>query len=189
MKEVWKPIFRYEDRYEVSNLGRIRSIARTGFHPKNKGGGTHNFKVSQKFLAINISKTTGYQVVSLSRNGRGIIKNVHRLLALAFLPGHFEGACVNHKNGVRGDNRLSNLEWVTHAQNVKHGYEVLGNKSLGGKKRSVTVVNRKLTEEKVLEIRRLRKQGLLLTEIAAKFGILPSYVATIANRRQWAWLK
>lgn len=189
MTEIWRPVLNYEDRYEISSLGRVRSIARVGFHPKNKYGKTHKFIVNQKLLSLSISKTTGYQMVSLHKNGKGTTKDVHRILAMAFIPGYFEGACVNHKNGIRSDNSLSNLEWVTYSQNTKHGYDVLGNKSKGGKEKSISVANRKLTEEKVLEIRRLRKQGLLLTDIASKFGIHPSYVATIANRRQWAWLK
>lgn len=104
------------DDYEVSNYGRFRSIDRvvvsvTGY-VRNLSG-----KNIKPFLA----KWTGYLQVKI--HGKKI--NAHRIVAMAFCQGYREGLVVNHKNGIRTDNRSENLEWITPSENVSHGYRVL----------------------------------------------------------------
>lgn len=80
----------------------------------------------------------GYFYVGLRENGRWVKKRVHRLVAEAFIPNPENKPFINHKNGIRTDNRIENLEWVTNSENMLHGYRVLGNKGawLGKKGKS-----------------------------------------------------
>lgn len=117
-QEIWKPIEAYPG-YEISNHGRVRSLDR---YVRCLGNSQRMIK--GQLLRCFISRSTGYMQIALSGNR----KSVHRLVAEAFCSGWFEGAVVNHKNGVRDDNRASNLEWVTISENLKHGFRVLGAK-------------------------------------------------------------
>jgi hypothetical protein len=106
--EIWKNIDGYDGDYECSNLGRIRTnIAFKGHYSRIMSGGNLN----------------GYLRVSLYKNGvqKGFL--IHRLVALTFLPNKNNFSVVNHKNGIKSDNRVENLEWVTMSDNIKHAYE------------------------------------------------------------------
>ena len=120
--EQWKQT---TDRwYEVSNLGNVRSISRKVQCGPMTASGTR--MVGGSLLKPFISKSTGYLQVNLSNRKR---VNVHRLVAEAFCDGHFDGAYVNHKNGIRTDNRAENLEWCTQSENNAHAFRELGRKS------------------------------------------------------------
>lgn len=121
--EVWA-MAKNSDHHEVSSLGGIRSlphVVRCGPPPgiRRVGGVT---------LKPFMSTATGYlQVVFADRKKH----SVHRLVAHAFCGGYFDGAVVNHKNGVKTDNRALNLEWVTQGQNNQHAYSTLDRKGSG----------------------------------------------------------
>lgn len=109
MAEVWKDIKGYESLYQVSNFGRVKSL------------------LSDKERILKSSKNTqGYLKVNLCIDGLSITKKVHRLVCEAFLPNLENKRTVNHKNGIRSDNRLENLEWATDSENNKHAYNELG---------------------------------------------------------------
>ncbi|MBR6375111.1 MAG: NUMOD4 motif-containing HNH endonuclease [Alloprevotella sp.] len=103
--EIWHKCEVPYTRYEVSNLGRVRN-ARTGrvLRPWDNG--------------------RGYLQVYLWYKGK-IVQYVHNLVATAFVEGWREGLQVNHKNGVKTDNRAENLEWVTSSENRQHACDVL----------------------------------------------------------------
>ena len=113
MKEIWKDIPGYEGLYQVSNIGRVKSLDRTVNHSK--------FGVVRrtgKLLALCVN-SKGYIVVILYKGAKRMPCFVHRLVATAFL-GEHEGMEVNHIDCDRANNRTDNLEWVTHLQNMHH---------------------------------------------------------------------
>ena len=100
MSEVWKDIPEF-DQYEVSDLGNVRN------------------KKSQRVM-IKFQSDSGYQRITLRCNKKYVTRDVHRLVALAFLPNPEGKATVNHKNRVKNDNRLENLEWATQREQILH---------------------------------------------------------------------
>lgn len=118
MREEWRDIKGYEGRYQVSNFGRVRSLDRKTV--KSDGVIQHS---KGKLLSL-YKSTTGYLQTRIE-GGKHII--VHRAVAEAFLSHKDSDNVVNHKNGVRTDNRSENLEWTTFSGNTLHGVHVTKN--------------------------------------------------------------
>lgn len=112
--EIWKAVPGYEDLYEVSNYGRVRSAD----HYVNHYYGAR--LVRGKLLKPQLARN-GYLVVSLGRKDKHRL--VHRLVAEAFLPREKEQIEVNHKNLIKTDNRVENLEWTTKHENMQHAHD------------------------------------------------------------------
>lgn len=114
MQEIWKDIPGYEELYQASNLGRIRSLDR---EISVNGGNQHTrFMCKQiKKGKIRKSKLTkdGYYEIGLIKNGKTKFIRTHRLIAMAFIPNPNNYPVINHKNHNRLDNRSDNLEWCT----------------------------------------------------------------------------
>jgi hypothetical protein len=119
MTEIWRPVSGSRF-YEVSNIGRVKSLSRV-VRCGNRGDGVRT--IPERILTASIFSKTGYPYVQLEDRRN---TSVHRLVAMAFCPGHAPGLVVNHKNGNRIDNRAENLEWVTHGENIKHSFRELG---------------------------------------------------------------
>jgi hypothetical protein len=117
MTEQWRPVVGYEGLYEVSDHGRVRSVERIVPHATF---GT----VKRKSVMLRQSLTNkGYSRVVLAKCGSNLAKNVHRLVADAFLGPRPEWSTqVNHKNKSRTDNRSCNLEWSSNSHNGRHRY-------------------------------------------------------------------
>lgn len=109
MKEVWEKIENFPF-YEVSNLGRVRS---------------KRFNKT-KILKQDTDKN-GYKQLNLSRNKVSYKVKVHRIVAETFIENTENKKQVNHINGVKGDNRITNLEWATGSENINHSMYCLGN--------------------------------------------------------------
>lgn len=124
MSEAWKVVAGFEGKYEVSDLGRVRSVSRKATVANRWGTLTHR-AVSGRILNPLLC-TNGYVRVQL---GRANAVLVHRLVAAAFCEGQTAGLEVNHKNGRRDDNRAVNLEWVTRSDNHRHSYRELDRKT------------------------------------------------------------
>ncbi len=105
MKEIWKPIAGYNGLYQASNIGRVR----------RNGTILHNFLGTNKYLNVD-----------LYLNGEKKQHRVHRLVAAAFIPNPENKPTVNHKDGDKQNNIVTNLEWATRSENILHSYRELG---------------------------------------------------------------
>lgn len=170
--ERWLPVnWRgFEKHYSVSSLGRIRSeITRPG---------TTAGKIKSCFAGQH-----GYVLAALSVGGVNHRVGLHQLVALAFIPNPEGKRCVNHKNGNRADNRVENLNWMTHKENSQHAMKDLG--WAEKRKRGSAHFRAKVTEAIVMEIRRKAAAGVMLKDIAAEVGLNASTVSSIVARRYW----
>lgn len=129
MEEIWKDIVGYEGLYQISNLGRVKSLR------FNK----------EKVLSTSKNTKTKYVHISLCKNKVNKKHYIHRLLGDAFVDNKEGKPHINHKNGIRDDNRVENLEWVTPKENHMHKYYTLNYKQH----------RRKHTEQEVLKIREM----------------------------------
>ena len=153
-KEIWRAIKGYEGLYEVSNMGRIKSVERTARCGLN--GGCYR-TVSEKILKADIS-SNGYLLIGLSKGGKVNRYSIHRLVAEAFIPNIDNLPCINHIDENKENNCVENLEWVTYKENNNHGThnEKLSEKLRGrkqseesNKKRAEKLRGRKLSEETI----------------------------------------
>lgn len=104
--ELWKPIKEFEGIYEVSNLGNVRNVS----------NGLHNYRILKQH-----HDKDGYLRVGLSLNNKKYTKYVHRLVAESFIKNQYNKPFVNHKDEVKDNNNVSNLEWVTCIENNNYG--------------------------------------------------------------------
>lgn len=168
-REIWKPVVGYEGFYEVSNLGRVKSI--------RSGKGTYIGRIVRGGHIYN-----GYAMVNLSKYGIPKFFTVHRLVAFAFLgnpptPKHE----INHKNLIRTDNRVENLEWCTHLENMRHSYRN-SNRNQGNERNG----NARLTWESVREIRRIYSEGgITQPNLAKVFNVSPTTIWDVVNNKRW----
>lgn len=113
VNEIWRDVVGYEGRYQVSNLGRIKSLnyLRTG---------------KEKVLKPSVTDT-GYYRVQLCKNGKSVGIALHRLIATTFIANPDNKRCVDHINTIRTDNRVENLHWCTHKENSNNELSRLHN--------------------------------------------------------------
>ena len=169
-----KEIPEFEGLYSITKDGKVWS------HPKvwsRKDGTTskHDGKWMKPYSIM------GYPAIVLTNgNGKRCKFLVHRLVALTYLP--VPKLQVNHINGIRDDNNLKNLEWVTNTENARHAQTLPWVGHPVGEKTHCA----KLTDLKVKEIRSIVKAGThSYTQLAAKFAIDVSAISRIVNRQSW----
>ena len=109
--EIWKDVQGYEGLYQVSNLGRVKSVDRV----VHRSDGINMFRTGKIKNAHDNGR--GYLVVSLYKHNKGQFNYVHRLVAQAFIANPDNLPAIDHLNCNRADNKVTNLEWVTYSEN------------------------------------------------------------------------
>ena len=158
-KEIWKDIPNYEGLYQVSNLGRVKSL-----------------KLDKERVLKPGLNSQGYHSVALYEDGVRKTNSVHRLVMLAFADE--SDLQVNHINGIKTDNRLENLEYCTNAENHRHAADI-GLKAKGEKQG-----HSKLTEDQAKAIK-YGHQGMTHRGIAKIYGIANTQVSAIRSGKTW----
>lgn len=176
MEEIFKPSAVFPDCYDVSNYGNVKS-----YHGKGK------------ILKPSKSKN-GYLMVILSEYGASKGMSVHRLVALSFIGECPIGCAVNHKDGNKQNNLLTNLEYVTYSENslhaiasglqihatgANHGSAKYPGRWKGGNRQT------KISVDDVLDIRKQFSEGIDRRIIARQYDITPTYVSDIVIRKRW----
>ena len=114
-KEVWVDIKGYEGLYQISTMGNVKSLSR---QVKHSNGGLKVLK--ERMLKTRVNSTTGYREVGLSKDGKQKFHHIHKLVAEAFIDNPHRLPVVNHIDGCKTNNDISNLEWVTCSENIRH---------------------------------------------------------------------
>lgn len=172
-REQWRSVVGYEGWYEVSNHGRVRRMK------------SYRSTFVGRILKLGINR--GYLRVVLSRGGSIKGARVHQLVTAAFIGPCPDGKEVNHIDGDKTNNYVSNLEYLTPSENHRHAYRI-------GTHLPTRVYGRKnprnqriLTEEEVLSIRnRIGRETQ--KSIGESFGVCRSTISKIATGRSWGWL-
>ena len=171
-REIWKSVVGFEGIYEVSNLGQVRSLDRID------DGGAHRFGILKKATLSD----KGYMRVTLTKGGVQRHHSVHTLVLNAFTGSKPIGTEAAHDNGIRNDNRDSNLFWKTPTANNKdrrrHGTLPMGETHPGAKISEVTA--------RLIKARLIGEP--LSRDVAAEFHISKHIVDAIRSGRSWTHL-
>jgi hypothetical protein len=165
MHEEFKDVVGFEDLFTVSNFGNVFS------------------KRSNRILK-QYKNANGYFVVATRIGGRkGVAKcfKVHRLVAEAFITNSCNKPCINHRDGVKTNNSVTNLEWVTHSENSLHAVKNKLTNYVKGELHPHSV----LKQDDVELIRHLLKKSLGYRKIAKKLGLSVGAVSGVVYNRNW----
>jgi hypothetical protein len=179
--EEWREIPQFEGLYEVSCLGRIRSIR----HLVVFSNGTK--RMMGGIIIKPMFSHAGYHQVNLYRDRKCITTKVHRAVAAAFIPNPIGYEQVNHLDFSRTNNCVQNLEWCSAGQNTNHLIEA--GRLIRGKNKPLA----KLTDEDVLKIRELHKAEMkqvrckrgFVAELANRFGVSKSAITQVVSKASW----
>jgi hypothetical protein len=166
----------YEGLYFATEDGNIFSHERLIIIPRNGAAYLKN----EHLVKPNKGKK-GYLLVTLCKNGKKTTHSIHRLIAKSFIENLENKPQVNHKNGIKDDNNIKNLEWCSRSENILHAYKT-------GLLRSPKGVDHKLSklnDYKVRQIRKMLNTGISQLEIGKKFKIEQSTISRIKNNKRW----
>jgi len=167
--EIWKDITGYEGLYQVSNYGRVKKID-SSYRNINK----------KRILSQTLSKTEYYYVYL--RNTSLKRRSVHRLLAIHFIPNPNNYPEINHINGIRNDNRIENLEWCNHQQNILHARRVL-KKGVG-----VNHYRAKFNTEQIKDIKEKHTYySKSIADLAKEYSVTSSTIKRIIDNKSYVY--
>lgn len=172
VKEQWKSVPGYKGIYEVSDLGRVRSLDRVTNHGRRRKG-----------RILSICEKSRYRMTVLAAGGTNTTFRISRLVCLLFNGFPTCGMEVNHKNGNKHDDRAENLEWCSKAENQIHacrtGLRKLGEESYQAK----------LTNKQVQEIRAKYARGITShAKLAYAYGVSRSAICAILSKKNWKYI-
>lgn len=163
MEEIWKDVKDYKGLYQVSNIGNVKSLR------------------NNKILKFLYRRKEAYASVILCDDKKRKQFTVHRLVCVAFLLNPENKEQVNHKNGIKNDNRLENLEWVTRSENIIHAFNIGLKKIKKGQNHGMSKIN----EIQAKEIK-YTHFDISLKEIGKIYGIKASQVCKIKKGQLWS---
>jgi len=167
-----KDINEFEGLYRANENGTIISL------PRWCNAGCNGYMKKERIMKSSPDKD-GYLHLVLRKNDKAFTRSVHRLMAQTFIPNPLNLPEVNHKNGIKTDNRVENLEWCTSLHNVSHAVET-GLRNTKGIRHG----RHKLTESQVLEIRELAS-SMRGVDIAKLYGVGKVCISQIIHRKSW----
>jgi len=169
MEELY-PIIGYEELYAITKTGKLWAFPKTTTHNHKNPGHWINWRLDG----------CGYPFTSLTKDG--VIKQpkLHRLLAEQFIPNPENLPQINHKNGIKTDFSLDNLEWCTASDNIKHAFKT-GLKHQNGEANH----RAKLSEKDIESIKVMSKEGTKQFKIAEKFNVSRSAICNILKNKRW----
>lgn len=174
--EIWKDVIGYEGIYQVSDLGNVKALFRLD---------TAGHRLKEKIMKLH-PHNHGYMTVRLTKDGISKNQYVHRLMCFAFLENKENKKTVNHKNGIKNDNNLDNLEWCTQSENMLHAINTGLSSSVGE-----THVDSKLSNIDVGNIKHLLISGETATQIKRKYfpHVCRQTICNIKHQRSWVKIK
>lgn len=177
-EEIWKDIPGFEGRYQCSNLGNFKSLPNKVVCEWMGKEKTYNRK--ERILRCSY-EGNGYLQVGLQvEMAKQVRFLAHRLIAMTFLEKIDGLDFVNHINGIKDDNRVCNLEWVTKSRNCIHSFEIGLQCNKG-----VNHPRHKLTESDVLAIRSKRSNGVPARILAKEYHLSLTHTKDVIKRKSW----
>lgn len=177
-KEIWKAVVGYEDFYDVSNIGRVRSKDRFRtvglFGSKVIPGRMLSINTKQEYIGVTITDA----------DNKRRRTSVHRLVAQAFIPNPDNKSQVNHINRDKHDNRVENLEWCTASENMQH-ISITRSYCLNSKEKRDRV---RFVADDILEIRRKKEDGYSIQQIAREYNSSWGNIKFILNGKRWNYI-
>jgi len=166
--EIWKQIVGYENLYEISDLGRIRSLPKKGCNKLSFKKTTRDFK-------------SGYEIVQLYKNNKSLSLRVHTLVVKTFLGiTSNRKKVINHKDGIKTNNQLKNLEVVSAKENIKHAINLGLNPIRFGN----SLYNTKIKEEDLQNIVKLKKENVSNKDIAKMYNVSSTTISRIISGKR-----
>jgi len=183
LTEEWRPVVGYEGCYNVSNLGRVKSLER--FSRGHDTRGQFSIRHLKERILVPVSLGNGYVAVKLhsrQKQQKASRYLVHHLVAAAFLGPRPPGLWVLHGPNGSSDNSTANLRYGTPKENSADRYRD-GTALLGESN-----VSSKLSRAQVVEIKQALNQGVLNKTLAAMYNVNPTTISNIKTGHTWAWL-
>ena len=172
-EEIWKPIEGFNGDYEINPIGVVRKLEKRSII----NGTTFNRKAR---IIQPRTSVDGYHSVTLFKNDKAVGKRISRLVAETFIPNPNNLPSVNHIDGVKSNNSIGNLEWVTVKENTIHAFKhnLRNNKAENNP-------HAKLKDDDIQKIFDSHKQGISNILIAEIYGVTPSTISGILCRKFW----
>lgn len=175
--EAWVPVVGYEDLYHISDLGRVKRVARA-----------MGAQVG-KILRQQFNKRNGYYQIVLTKRSVQDTYYVHRLAAQSFIRKMDDGEDVNHKDGNKKNNRLENLEITSRSKNIIHSLEL--GLSVSGERSPLSKLKADQVRmiRKIIDSNAISRGGVTRQDLASYYGVCFEIVSRIGNRRGWKYLE